>query len=118
MIETAKDGNIIARFTTADATVKAAIESQLATLQQKFDEQGVKVNAIEVTVQSHAFEQNLEQGNDNQNFANEENQKATKSLRRINLRELTTEDAEELDDSEKLNAEMMEINGGTVDYSA
>lgn len=118
MIETAKDGNIIARFTTADATVKAAIESQLATLQQKFDEQGVKVNAIEVTVQSHAFEQNLEQGNDNQNFANEENQKATKSLRRINLRELTTEDAEELDDSERLNAEMMEINGGTVDYSA
>lgn len=118
MIETAKDGNIIARFTTADATVKAAIESQLATLQQKFDEQGVKVNAIEVTVQSHAFEQNLEQGNDNQNFAKEENQKATKSLRRINLRELTTEDAEELDDSEKLNAEMMEINGGTVDYSA
>jgi len=118
MIETAKDGNIIAKFTTADATVKAAIESQLATLQQKFDEQGVKVNAIEVTVQSHAFEQNLEQGNDNQNFANEENEKAAKSLRRINLRELSAEDAEELDDSEKLNAEMMEINGGTVDYSA
>ncbi len=118
MIETAKDGNIIAKFTTADATVKAAIESQIATLQQKFDEQGVKVNAIEVTVQSHAFEQNLQQGNDNQNFANEESEKAGKSLRRINLRELSAEEAEELDDSEKLNAEMMEINGGTVDYSA
>ena len=42
--------------------VKAALENQLTALKEQFNNQGIKVEAVEITVQSHGFEseQNLE----------------------------------------------------------
>lgn len=111
---TARGGEITAQFHVQNETVKAAIESQISTLQESFKEQGVKVQEIQVTVESHGFESNLWQGQSREENASSQNGKRTP--RRINLNELegVFEDASE---EEQLAAKMMEANGNTVDYT-
>jgi len=119
IVEQAQDGGMVAKFTAQTDAVKNALSSQLLQLQQRLDEQGVKVNAVEVTVDTHAFEQNLEQNSSNQGNANEESARASR-VRRINLADpdLSLEDIEELDDSTRIAAQMMAANGNSVDYTA
>ncbi|RKM57249.1 hypothetical protein D6853_04340 [Butyrivibrio sp. X503] len=109
-----KDG-IVAKFAAQNEIVKEAVESQLVMLQQKFEEKGIKVTSVEVTIASHGFEQNLDEGN--QKEAPGEDPKNKKSLRRINLSEIKDID-ESLEEEEKLQAQMMAMNGNTVDFSA
>ena len=86
----------------------------MVRLIEQFETQGIKVDAVEVTVASHAFEQGNDAGRSNE--SNEGNQKRS---RRINLGELegdlVTDDMEE---DEKIAAEMMAANGNTVDFTA
>ncbi len=111
-----KGGEITAQFRVQDEAVKAAIESQVAELKETLKNQGVKVEAVEVTVESHAFESNLWQGQGKEENASYQNSR--KNPRRINLNDLS-EGLEELTEEEdKLAAEMMEANGNTVDYTA
>ena len=107
----AKEGIMTAQFTTASETVKGVLESQMIQLQQQLEQQNIKVEAIEVTVQSHAFESALEKGNEHQ--ASEEETKKNRT-RRIDL--LSLDGTTELESEEQLLAEMMEANGNTVDY--
>ena len=117
LLTSTKDG-IVAKFTAQNQIVKEAVESQMVQLQQKFEEQGIKVTAVEVTIASHAFEQNLQQNDKNSGFE-EQQAKSKKTLRRINLSEgFASEDEEELSESDILAAKVMEMNGNTVDYSA
>ena len=117
LLTSGKDG-IVAKFTAQNEIVKEAVEAQMAQLQQKFDEQGIKVTSVEVTVASHSFEQNLEQGNDKQNNENPDGRKV-KGLRRINLSEIPDdEDMEDATDAEKIAVQMMAANGNSVDFSA
>lgn len=113
----AKDGVITAQFTAQNETVKAVLETQMIQLKEQFEEQGVKVEAVEVTVANHAYG---EQFGDQQEAANQENEGAKKGARRINLNldEMDEEGLEELDDSERIAVEMMQANGSTVDYTA
>ncbi|SFB66732.1 flagellar hook-length control protein FliK [Butyrivibrio sp. YAB3001] len=117
LLTSGKDG-IIAKFTAQNQIVKEAVETQMIQLQQKFDEQGIKVTAIEVTIASHAFEQNFQQNEQNKAF--EETQaKSKKSLRRINLSDVDEIlEEEEMSDEDRLAASIMEMNGNTVDFSA
>ena len=121
MIEQAKDGNMIAKFMTQNEDVRAAIESQLQQLQEKFNEQGIKVTAVEVTVNAGGFDQTL---NDSQSQKEEdqENQNIIrKPMRRIRLGDITPEGIEgleQVDETDRLTAEMMAINGNSVDFSA
>lgn len=117
LLTSGKDG-IIAKFTAQNQIVKEAVEGQMIQLQQKFEEQGIKVTSIEVTIASHGFEQNLEQGNDRQP-GEAQSDKKVKPLRRINLSEL--EDEEEIEtvsDAERIARQMMAANGNMVDFSA
>lgn len=111
----ARDGVITATITASDETVKAALESQLITLKETMNEQGLKVEAVEVTVASHQFEdgRNFENTNSNAD-TNEEQQKNNSGLRQISLES----DVEELDDDEIVIQEMMRANGNNVDYTA
>ena len=110
----AKGGVMTANFITENEAVKAALESQMIQLQQQFDEQGVRVDAIEVTVQTHQFEQNLEQGRGSGRGDQEPAKK--QRVRRIDLGgELLTE---ELEEEDALTADLMKANGNTVDYTA
>ena len=111
---TSKGGEITAQFHVQNEAVKAAIESQIVELKENLREQGVKVEAVEVTVESHAFESNLWQGRGREEDASYQQEKR-KTPRRINLNELVS-DVEDLEQEEQLTAEMMEVNGNTVDY--
>ena len=119
IVTAGKDGGVVAQFTAQNETVKAALESQVAQLQQRFDEQGIKIDSVEVTLQSHQFEQNLQQGSQQQ--ADTQNTgKSTRGVHRINLGEMSSdgEEIEALDDDSRLTAQMMAVNGNTVDYTA
>lgn len=111
---TAKEGMVTAQFTAQNDVVRAALESQMIQLKETFKEQGISVEAIEVTVASHRFDENLQQnsgGNEN-----EGRQPAKQRNRRINLDALNEEDI--LDEEDRLAAEVLADNGGTVDYTA
>jgi len=117
LLTSGKDG-ITAKFTAQNQIVKEAVESQMVNLQQKFEAQGIKVTSVEVTIASHGFEQNLEQGNDRNNDGTNEGRK-TRGIRRINLAEIDEELAKEAEsDAERIAVQMMQMNGNTVDYSA
>ena len=89
----------------------------MITLKQSFEEQGIKVEAVEVTVASHAFERNLS-GEGNGNAGDEAAPEKKKGARKITLSDLTDSvDEEELSDEDRIVAEMMKQNGNTVDYT-
>lgn len=112
----AKDGAITAQFTTQNETVRAVIETQLIQLKNQFEEQGIKVDAVEVTVANHEYGQQFSQDNAD---TNQKQGKSAKSTRRINLDEIGEEDElVEMEESERIAVEMMQANGNTVDYTA
>ena len=112
----AKEGMLTAQFTAQNDAVKATLESQMIQLQETFEEQGVKVEAIEVMVASHKFDRNLSQNSGQQENASDR-QPAKAKVRRLNLNDEAISE-ESLDAEEQLAAEMMRQNGGTVDYMA
>lgn len=111
-----KDGVITAQFTAQNEMVKNALESQMVQLRENFDAQGIKVEAIEVAVQSQAFDRNLHQGR-GQGGGNQQGNKTSTRVRRLNLNALEEGMEEMLDDADKMAAQMMEQNGNTVDYT-
>lgn len=112
----AKDGVITAQFTTQNETVRAAIESQMIQLKEQFEEQGIKVNAVEVTVANHAYGDQSFEGQENMD---QDKGSTRKTTRRINLDQLEEDgELEEMEDSERIAVEMMQANGNTVDYMA
>lgn len=111
----AKDGVITAHFTTQNETVRAVVETQLIQLKNQFEEQGIKVDAVEVTVANHAYGQQFSQEHEN---ADGRQNKPAKSTRRINLDEIEEEAGlDEMEDSERIAVEMMQASGSTVDYT-
>lgn len=111
-----KDGVITAHFTAQNEVVKNAIETQLIQLKTQFEEQGIKVNEVEVTVAEHRFEENFA---GNEEHQGEQQAGSKKNRRKINLNELNPEEMpEDMDDSEKIAADMMARSGNTVDYTA
>lgn len=112
-----KNGVVTANFITQNETVKAALESQMIQLKESFAEQGVKVEAIEVTVQTHQFEQNLEQGRGGQSNRESETGVGRRRTRRINLNAAFAEDEPQTEE-DKITADMMSANGNTVDFTA
>ena len=109
-----KAGAVTANFIAQNEAVKAALESQMVQLTQRFEEQGVKVEAIEVTVQTHEFERNLEQGRGREQQSGESAKKGR--TRRINLNDAVS--LEDMDAEDALAADIMAVSGNTVDYTA
>lgn len=108
----AKDGVLTATFTAQNEIAKEALESQVQVLRDNLSEQGLKVEAIEVTVSS--FEFNFSQ---NSQMDQKQNQKDNASPRRINLDDFD-EGSSDVTEEEILAAKVMEQNGGSVDYTA
>lgn len=108
-----KDGVLSAQLIAQNELVKGILETQLIQLKEQFEQQGVKVEAVEVAVASYSFDQGLNQ--DAQQYAGDSKQARKTVIRRINLNE---ELVEELTEEEKIAAEMMAANGNTVDYMA
>lgn len=112
-----EDGVVNAQFHATNEVVKEALEAQVATLRESLNQAGVKVDAIEVTIESHEFERNLEQNHQNpeeQMKAQEENTKKRRNLNLDSLDELAGVMTEE----ETLVAQIMRDNGNSVDFTA
>ena len=111
---TSRQGAVTAQLTAQNEQVKAALENQMVALKEHFNNQGIKVEAVEITVQSHGFEsqQNLS-GNDS-NQAQQER----KTHRRLDLSSIDELDESEMTDSE-IRARDSIVNGNSsVEYSA
>lgn len=108
----AKDGVMTAQFMVQNELSKEAIESQLHVLRESLNSQGVKVEAIEVTVTDYAFEQNSEQDAGNQQQAKESN----------TGKKLSLEDAlsmsETLEESSMISPEAIGLSGSQINYTA
>lgn len=123
---TTKGGVVTAEFVTQNETVKAAIEAQASQLQAKLEEQGVKVEAIEVSVASHQMERNLDKNNQGQQQTSQDQQaQRIQGIRRNSIHLKTFENGEELmeemngaDDATRIAMEMMVANGNTMDLLA
>ncbi len=112
----AKEGVVTAQFTTQNEDVKAVIQSQIAELTQRLESDGVKIEAVEVTVESGAFDQNREQGNESRS---EDGEPKRKPVRRLEIRPgMSLEEIAGMDEDDRLTAEMMAIEGNSVDYQA
>ncbi|WP_408070955.1 flagellar hook-length control protein FliK [Butyrivibrio sp. JL13D10] len=118
IIEAAKDGNVVAKFLTQNEDVRAAIEGQLQQLQEKLNEQGVKVTAVEVTVNAGAFDQTLNDSQSQKEDDQDAQESIRKPMRRIRLEDISLDEIDEIDEADQLTAEMMAINGNSVDFSA
>lgn len=116
-ISTTKEGTVHAQLAAQNEAVKAALETQVAELRQTLSQQGVKVDAIEVTVASHEFEQNLEQHAESEKRQGEEQEQARptrRNLSRDSLDELSGLMSEE----EVIAAQIMKDNGNSMDVIA
>ena len=116
-----KAGNVTAQFIAQDEGVRAALETQVAELKSSLEQQGIKIESVEVTLASREFESNFlnDEGQGNGDSPNSEEEERTARLRRINLGAAGAEiPEEEMTEEEALNLRMMRENGGTVDFSA
>lgn len=107
---TSKDGILNAKIAAETENVKNAIEGQLTILKESLNNQGIKVESVEVTIAGHGFEENLEKGNERNNDANPRKRTVRKDL----LNEING-----LDTSVEITEEAkMEVIGNTVSYKA
>lgn len=112
-----KAGVVTASFVAQNEVVREAIESQIVMLKENLSNQGIKVEAVEVMVESHAFEAGSEQGQNNTyNEQQEEAQKKnSRPLRLDSLDDLVMED---LTEEEKIVLDMMAQDGNQVNFTA
>lgn len=102
---TEKEGMMTAQFTTQTEVAKEAIESQMTALRESLQNQGIKVEAIEVTVSEFGFERDR-QSEENGNGEPEKKRKSGA---------FTVEDTEEAGPQ---MADYLNVTDSSVDYSA
>lgn len=105
-----KNGLLTAQFVVQNEVSKEAIESQLNILKDTLNEQGIKVEAIEVTVAGYNFEQKNQADTNNQ----------MKEQKGQSRKKLTIEESMSIDDGpvEEITDDLAGIIGGGIDYSA
>ena len=117
-----KAGIITAVITTENEIVRDALLVQAMVLKEELNEQGLKVESVEVTIASHEFEQNMQQDEGQEARQLYEEQLNKQTRRRIMISGL--EEAQEmlqdatLSDAERLQIDMMAKNGSSMDVMA
>lgn len=115
LVIASRDGIITAQFMAENDVVKSAIENQIVMLKDNFEQQGLKVEAVEVMVQTHGFEmgKNLEGRGDN----SQDDDDRHRTSRILTLEEINAIIGDdEATDEDVLAAEMLRASGGNVDY--
>ncbi len=102
---TEKEGMMTAQFTTQTEVAKEAIESQMTALRESLQNQGIKVEAIEVTVSEFGFERDRQ----SEQSGNGEPEKRRKSG------SFAVEDTEE---TAPQMSDYLNVTDSSVDYSA
>lgn len=115
-----ENGVVTAHILVQDAAVKAALETQLISLQETFNEQGQKVEAIEVSIASYDLNKGMNQNERDDSADSQKNNFKVGNRRRINLNDLEEDiegEEEIVTEEERIARDMMERNGNTVDYT-
>lgn len=114
-----KAGIVSAQLIAQDQAVAAALEGHIVQLKESLEAQGMKVDAVEVTVASHEFEQNLD-GQGKQQEEEAKRMAGSRSRRRtIDLNEMPEDGElteEELSDADRLQIEMMRMGGNRLNF--
>lgn len=111
-----KEGVVTAQIVAENQNAKEAIESQVVMLKEQLNNQGLKVEAVEVTIASHSFEAGYDQASRDEAQAQNNNKKGR--TRQIDISQLTDEAINELDEEERITAQMMADEGNMVNYQA
>ena len=106
-----KDGAITATITAQNETVKAVIENQIVQLKESLNNQGLRVEHVEVTIASHGFSMNRENTSDNGN-----QDSGHRTRRRFRSDDEISENNVTMD--EIMEQQIMEANGNSVSYTA
>lgn len=121
-----KSGDVTAHLYAQNEAVKHALENRLQDLQENLNRQGVRVNEVTISVEPHAFEENLEKnmagqfgqtqdGNpQTESFGDEKSSQSRGGRSSIDLRDGVP--ADDLTQGEVLEAQIMQDNGNTVSY--
>lgn len=112
-----REGVITAQIAAQNEAVKEALESQVAVLKENMNQQGMKVEAIEVTIASHEFERNLEENQQNAARQQQEEEAAKNSRRNLNMNNLDELEGV-MSEEESLAAKMMAEQGNSMDVTA
>lgn len=107
---TARNGIVSAQIAAQNEQVKTALENQMVTLREQFESQGLKVDAVEITVMAHSFEAG-------QNFGQSESERKqgeSKVHRKLNLSSFDDELEEDLEST----APAHKAEGSSVEYLA
>lgn len=110
-----KNSEISARIAVSNEAVKEALQTQMVNLKEALNNSGIRVNEVEITVASHEFERNLEQGAANDS----RQQESTNSYNGSNSSGSGT-DSDMMQDraEERLVTQIMRDNGNSVDFTA
>lgn len=107
---TARNGIVSAQIAAQNEQVKTALENQMVTLRGQFESQGLKVDAVEITVMAHSFEAG-------QNFGQSESERKqgeSKVHRKLDLSSFDDELEEDLEST----APAPKAEGSSVEYLA
>ena len=117
-----KNGAVTAQMTVENEAVRAAVESQLVQLKESLNNQGLKVEAVEVSVETKSFErQEQESGQGKQDAEEIVEKQNTMRRRNINLREALMEGGMQEDDlteEDLLTQKLMKAHGNMLDFMA
>lgn len=110
-----KNSEISARIAVSNEAVKEALQTQMVNLKEALNNSGIRVNEVEITVASHEFERNLEQGAANDS----RQQESTNSYNGSNSSDSGI-DSDMMHDrvEERLVTQIMRDNGNSVDFTA
>lgn len=117
MMVSVKEGIVTATLTAQNETAREAIESQIVILKENLNNQGIKVEAVEVTVESHAFDANANQ-NPNNGFDEQREEAQKKHNRPLRLDSLDELDMEDLTEEERIVMDMMASEGNQINFTA
>jgi flagellar hook-length control protein FliK len=106
-----KSGSVTAQLMVQNEVAKEAIESQISTLKETMNNQGIKIEAIEVTVASREFEENLDKQNNNSEHQEQRNRRHLSDEELAEINGITVSE-------DKIREEIMKEMGNTVSYSA
>ncbi len=112
-----QNGVVTAQLLVQNETVRDALTAQMAQLQETFEEQGTKVEAVEVTVASYDLDRGPFQDRDDRQDRQNADDHRTRRRVNLNLNDLNAEEIE-LSEEDQLAKDVMEMNGTSVDFSA
>lgn len=111
---TAKNGILSAQIAAQNEQVKTALENQVTALKENFQNQGIKVEAVEITVMTHQFEAG-------QNFGQNESerkQSEQKINKRLNLSDYMDDEDETVSAQDIRRKDSIQNGNSSVEYMA